>query len=35
MDPIEVRALWSHEVVVGEVGPDGEFDDCMVELSEW
>lgn len=32
MDPIEVIALWIHEVVVGEAGADGVFDDFMVEL---
>ena len=34
MDPIEARAVWSHEVVFGGVGAEGVFDDCMVELSE-
>ena len=34
MEPIEARALWSHEVVAGEAGADGVFADCMVELSE-
>ena len=33
-EPIEAMALWIHEVVVGEAGADGVFDDCMVELSE-
>lgn len=34
MDPIEARAVWSHEVVFGGSGAEGVFDGCMVELSE-
>lgn len=34
IEPSEARALWSHEVVVGEAGADGIFADCMVELGE-
>lgn len=33
-EPIEAMALRIHEVVIGEAGADGVFDDCMVELSE-
>lgn len=34
MDPIEARALWSHEVVVGEAGDDDVVGDCIVELAQ-
>jgi hypothetical protein len=35
MDPIEVRAVWSHEVVFGRAGAKGVFGGCMVELRGW
>lgn len=34
MDPIEARAVWSHEVVFGGAGAESVFDGCMVELSK-
>lgn len=34
MDPIEARAVWSHEVVFGGAGAGSVFDGCMVALSE-
>lgn len=32
IDPIEARAVWSHEVVFWGAGPVGVFDGCMVEV---
>jgi hypothetical protein len=34
IEPIDEIALWIHEVVVGEAGAGGVFEDCMVELGE-
>jgi hypothetical protein len=34
IEPIDEIAFWIHEVVVGEAGAGGDFEDCMVELGE-